>query len=78
MALSTCHLLVIDGFVYYFSLVWREILSGVSASTLEGLAQSQSQELCSPSCVYTTEAFGLFWILITFLTDVFLLGWTRH
>jgi hypothetical protein len=31
----------------------------VPASTLEGLAQSQSQDLCSPSCVYTTEALRL-------------------
>lgn len=59
-------------------LVQREILSGVSANTLEGLAESQSQELCSPSCVYATEALGQWGILITFQTDAFLLGWARY
>lgn len=43
-----------------------------------GLAESQIQELRSRSCVYATEALGLFWILITLWTDAFLWGWTRY
>lgn len=67
MAPSTSPLPVIDGFVYHFSLqVWREMPSGVSTSTLQSLADSQSQELCSPSRVYATEVLEFSWILITF------------
>lgn len=62
MAPSISQLPVMDGFVYHCSLRsgGRHGLGGVSASTLQCLAESQSQEFCSPSCVYATKAWGVF------------------